>query len=178
MTASDAISLIGIVLALQAVTVASFVFYYERFHDNQKKHMEMIANSLFMLECLHKETANVLTETGSIFTFQASLNARLLESQPVEVRKKICRELKHYVDLYDKSLLQFLIFSSKKEERDSALRELAEVYGDVYTLELLGDVRKARRGEDADPALEYAIRSLRKRIDDALKNGRVAEHQI
>jgi len=167
MSTGDIISLIALIVGMQALLLVFYLKAIDKVLDKRKKGIKQILRNRRHLENMHEVVLGSLSELASSLRLYGALIVRLYDESNSEKTTVISNEIGKYDFLLEKSMHEVNIFSFEKARRESSIKALSEEYGDLATLRLMENAYKAREKE-GDMDLKIGIKVLRKRLQNRL----------
>lgn len=160
---------LGVLALFVAIQFGFLVFYFkvsERFIERQKSETEKILSTDFKLQKSNEIVARAWVENTSIITLMSCILANLVKDVYGKTNAtkaaKMTRELHEAEMSLQKPILELLVLMNDQTQRSSAIHELSQEAGDIFTLNLFNEFLK--REPDADPFLKEAHRQLLNRL--------------
>ncbi len=169
MNASDVIAFIALMVGLQALLMVFYLKAIEKVRERHKKGLTQILRNKNQLTNIHEVLIGALSELSAIQRLYAALIIRLTIHTKLDNSGKISSEIGRYDFLLEKGMHEVNIFSSESIRRQSAIRALAEEYGDIYSLEIMQKCNEQFYNKK-DPDLKSGIQILKSRINKRIEN--------
>lgn len=137
MTIADVIALVALFIGLQAI----YVWFYQRSIDSvvktHTKEIEAMNRGRILLDKNHAAFTNCLAEHASMSRLYSALLVRAHSELSPSIAAKVSKEIARYDFDLQRSLHELDLFSPDSTRRESAMRKLAEEFGDLGSLDLL-----------------------------------------
>ena len=127
-----------------------------------------INRNSFYINCMIDNIVNSLLSFRAAMEVQNTLISRIIRGQTFEDRqiKKIQNSFLEDEFAINKYLQSLIMYTDNNERKRSALKQLSEKFGDVYTINSLKELLKFEKDKRD---INKAILTLSKRINDNLK---------
>ena len=171
MTISDIVALIALFVGLQAL----FIWFYQRATDNlvrsHSAEITSIRRGKLLLDKNHAAISNCLAEQASLSRLYATLLMRAHSSLSPSIAPKISEQISKYDLDLQRSLHELDLFCPDSVRRESAMRKLAEEFGDLGSLDLLRQCASELYTEDPRELVpwKHCIAQLTRRIESKLR---------
>lgn len=165
MSAGDIIGLVSLLVAVQGLILAVFLWVMDKKYSEHLEEVEMLRLNKFLVDKQRACLVAALSYVEAIESYQMGLLDRIAATHLTEAQRIRFRT---EADLCNRRVLKTIaeasIFEERKDLRESAIRDLAEEYGDLGSLRLMEDVRRETK-QGGDSALADGIDRLHKRLD-------------
>ncbi len=169
MTLGDLIGFMSLVVAMQTLMFTLHMYIHNKYKEKQDKEIRQIINNTFMIKKSHQLFIATLIKANSSFRLHSSILHRLMMHIKLDsdLTNRISKSFLEYEDLFNKSLHELIIIDNNPGQRDSSVRQLSQINGDIFSYELMCEVN--RHEENKDPLLKKGIADLRRRLDNSKK---------
>ncbi|HWD19120.1 MAG TPA: hypothetical protein VHB20_07560 [Verrucomicrobiae bacterium] len=177
MSTSDILVLVGAVIGVFAIFIAiqfGFLAFYfkvsERYIERQKSETEKILSTDFHMQKSSEISGRAWVANTCVIGSVSCILAHLIHesygrSNP-HLAQKMIEELHETEVAAQKPILELLVLMNDQARRNSAMRELSEDSGDLYTLNLFAECLE--RGAAGDRSLQEAHAKLLTRLSGQL----------
>ena len=171
MSTGNVISLLSLIVALQAFSFAFHVWIHQQYKKKQDAQIADIINNRFYIIEGYKAMNSVLIENSTTNQLYASLIMRLLEaSEKKEICKRISTALKEYDYKQMKVMQEMALLGIDEVAKKSAARQLSEVFGDFGSYLLMKNIYNHNGKKDL--VLSRYLEMLKQRLDNKLQDNK------
>jgi hypothetical protein len=168
---ADVIALVALFIALQG----GFLWFYQRTIDSvvktHTKEIETMIRGKILLEKNHAAFTNCLAEHASMSRLYSTLLVRAHSVLSPAIAPTVSKEIARYDFDLQRSLHELDLFSSDSTRRESAMRKLAEEFGDLGSLDLLRQCASELYMNESS-SWKLSIAQLERRISSMLTGAR------
>lgn len=167
MTTADIISLIVLIVALNALITGVFLSLIDRNRKRLKQNVKLLE--------AHTKYADSLVSSNIAYAVKTETRVKLLESLIVRLisesasydasfKKRVSEELSKLSREIKKANYELMAHSNDRTTKLSAYRKLSQSFGGIASLELMSDLLEHE--EQDDGVLRSCVNDLRKRLED------------
>ncbi len=163
MTVADTIALISLLLGFQAILMWFYQRSIESVVNSHDSEVKTIIRNRLLLQRTHSALIECLGEHASMSRLYATLLIRAHSQLSPTILPTIATEIAKYDFDLQRSLHELDLFSADGPRRESAMRKLAEEYGDLGSLDLMRQVVMELFADEQGP-WRHCISQLEARI--------------
>ncbi len=169
MGTADIVSLISLVIGIQVLVFAFHMYLHNRHSKSQEDILRGIVENRFYSANSISATTEVLVELREDLRFHSALLQRLITgSESDDFTERLGQAFHTYEGSLTKAMQELVLLGQCRLRKESAIRQLSQVYGDLESLELMTALHQ-HEGL-VDPILARGIHDLKNRLKDAVAN--------
>lgn len=164
----DVISFIALVVALNAALSALILFVVKRDDRHYQRTVKRLDRNERLAEASVTRAGECIFELDKRIEVNQNQCQRLLLGCSVdsEVKQRIVEAFERLTRISQKNLQELALLSNNVQRRLSAARHLAEIHGDVNSIDVFRLALERETDPDLKPLLKTYLRLLKRRLSE------------